>query len=103
MGSDVTPPGSSQSRDRGKGRAEDVGEVLSTRSKSKQKRVFHDSPTKVHPDAKRVRQDDAASEVDLVDLTVDEDSLVDPNLVPGIVGKVSSWVVVFESFANWRA
>jgi len=37
MESDVTPPGSSQSRDRGKGHAEDVGEVLSTRSKSKQK------------------------------------------------------------------
>lgn len=79
----------SRSLGKGKSRSDDVGTVSATRSKSKQKRGFQDSPTKVHLDAKRVRKGD----VDLAELVVDEDSLVDPQLVPGVVGKVSSWAM----------
>jgi len=94
---EIDVPEPSQPVGKGKGRSDDVGGGL-TRSKSK--RALQDSPSKVHPDPKRARQDDEVSEVDLADLTIDEDSLVDPELVPGIVGKVSSWAVTSRCSLN---
>jgi len=103
MESDVTIPESSQLRGKGKGRADEVGEGRSTRSSSKQKRGFQDSPTKVHPETKRVRKGDEGWEVDLAEVTVDEDSVVDLSHVPRLVGRVSPRVSVLGCPANRRA
>ena len=67
---------------------------------TKHKRGFQNSPMKVHLKTKRARTGGKGSEVDLMELTVDEDSVIDTMLVPGLIGQVSVQEMIFSHFTN---
>ena len=95
MVSELGTPAPGLSSNKGKGRA--------ATSKSRGKREFQDSPSKTHPDPKRKRRGGEESDVEFVDLkgiSVAEDGEIGPEVVPEIVGKVSTACAVPKSVAN---
>ena len=110
-------PGPSKTPKKRKGDLQSEGKksagVVKTRGEqadarvSGSKRVLQDSPTRVEVPAKRLRVGGkstgkrvVSTDINLGEYTFDEDSVINPELVPRVVGKVGASAMVREDCAD---